>query len=81
MRKKKIISEDKKKKININIDNFNNTSYAYLSLDKIKLKINKIKNSEEKYHKLFEDYYSKEVKSKNRVFVKEALINSRKTKK
>ena len=81
MNNKKIISEDKDKGINKSIDHFYNTSYTYLNLDKIRLKINKIKNKEERYHKLLEDYNSREEKNKNRVFVKEALINTRKYKK
>ena len=42
--------------------------------------INKIKNSEDKYNKLFTDYYLRETKNKNRNFIKEVLINNGKSK-
>ena len=77
--KKIMISDDKDKKLNkTNGYDENTSTYKYKSFDKVKLTINKIKNSEEKYHKLLTDYYSREEKSKNRAFIKEALINKRK---
>ena len=73
--KKIMISDDKDKKLDkTNGYDENTSTYQYKSFDKVKLTINKIKNSEEKYHKLLADYYSREEKSKNRAFIKEALI-------
>ena len=55
-----------------------NLSYTFVSFNKIQLRINKLKNSEEKYHKLFEDYYSRYQKNKNREMIKKALIDKQK---
>ena len=75
--KKIQLFDDKNKKLNrtSDIDINNSSSCKYNTFDRIKLTINKIKNSEEKYHKLFTDYYSRETKRKNRKFIKEILIN------
>ena len=77
--KKIMKSNNKDKKLNKTSDYDENTStYKYKSFDKVKSTINKIKNSEEKYHKLLKDYYSREEKSKNRALIKEALIHKKK---
>ena len=70
--KKITLFDDKNKKLNrtSDIDINNSSSCKYNTFDRIKLTINKIKNSEEKY-----DYYSRETKRKNRKFIKEVLIN------
>ena len=75
--KKITLFDDKNKKLNRtgDIDINNSSSCKYNTFDRIKLTINKIKNSEEKYHKLFTDYYLRETKRKNRKFIKEILIN------
>ena len=77
--KKIIIFDDEEKKLNKTSDyDLNVSSQKYLGFNKIKLTINKIKNSEEKYHKLFTDYHLRQEKSKNRALIKETLINKRK---
>ena len=77
--KKIIIFDDEEKKLNKTSDyDLNASSQKYLGFNKIKLTINKIKNSEEKYHKLFTDYHLRQEKSKNRALIKETLINKRK---
>jgi hypothetical protein len=77
--KKILICDDEEKRLNKTSDcDFKTSSYTYLSFDKVKLTINKIKNSEEKYHKLFTDYYLREEKNKNRNIMKQALINKSK---
>ena len=79
--KKITLFDDKNKKLNRTSDiDINKSSYKYNSFDRIKLTINKIKNSEDKYNKLFTDYYSRETKNKNRNFIKEVLINNGKSK-
>ena len=81
--KKITLFDDKNKKLNktSDIDINNSSSCKYNTFDRIiKLTINKIKNSEEKYHKLFTDYYLRETKNKNRNFIKEVLINNGKSK-
>ena len=75
--KKIQLFDDKDKKLNRTSDiDINKSSYKYNSFDRIKLTINKIKNSEDKYNKLFTDYYLREAKNKNRNFIKEVLINN-----
>ena len=56
--KKIQLFDDKNKKLNrtSDIDINNSSSCKYNSFDRIKLTINKIKNSEDKYNKLFTDY-------------------------
>ena len=77
--KKIIIFDDEEKKLNKTSDyDLNASSQKYLGFNKNKLTINKIKNSEEKYHKLFTDYHLRQEKSKNRALIKETLINKRK---
>ena len=77
--KKIILFDDEEKKLNKTSDyDLNASSQKYLGFNKIKLTINKIKNSEEKYHKLFTDYHLRQEKSKNRALIKETLINKRK---
>ena len=77
--KKIIIFDDEEKKLNKTSDyDLNASSQKYLGFNKIKLTINKIKKSEEKYHKLFTDYHLRQEKSKNRALIKETLINKRK---
>ena len=79
--KKIQLFDDKNKKLNRTSDiDINKSSYKYNSFDRIKLTINKIKNSEDKYNKLFTDYYLRETKNKNRNFIKEVLINNGKSK-
>lgn len=70
--KNSVSSEDKDKKLNKMNDIKNNSYFSYLSIDRIKTKI---KNSEEKYHKLFNDYFSKYHKNKNRNYIKHSLLD------
>ena len=55
----KLISEKRVKKFKKIDTVINNTSLTCSNLDKIKIKIGKIKNSEEKYHRLLENYRHK----------------------
>ena len=55
----KLISEKRVKKFKKIDTVINNTSLTCSNLDKIKIKIGKIKNSEEKYHHLLENYRHK----------------------
>ena len=77
----KIVISDEEKKLNKTsiIDNNNNSSnYQYLSYEKVKSKIRKIKISKEKYQKIFIDHCSNKAKIKKGKIIKNIMINNRK---
>ena len=77
----KIVKSDEEKKLNkkIIIDSNNNSSnYQYLSYEKVKSKIRKIKISKEKYQKIFIDHCSNKAKIKKGKIIKNIMINNRK---
>jgi len=55
----KLISEQKVKKIKKNNKAANNVSFTSINLDKVNEQIGKIKNIDEKYHKLIQNYSNK----------------------
>ena len=75
---KRINSRKIETKLNKTQESNYNISLSLASLDTIQLRINKLKYFEEKYHKLFEDYYSRTQRNKNREKIKKALIDKSK---